>query len=127
MIAMLLSSSSVLLANEVTEVPLRGNFVQSDTTVVMNINLIRKANAKMIERNHFKTIIEQQDSIIADKDKYIKVQTNVISLFHHKVVDKENEIISLKERIDKEHAKRKHVTYSLGGIILGIITASLVF
>ena len=66
-----------LLASDKYDTPLRGIEWKSDTVkITIPIELLRKANIKMIERKYFKKIIVEQDSIITLKDKYILEQEN---------------------------------------------------
>ena len=87
MLAMLLSNFMSLLANDKYDTSLRGIEWKSDTIkVAIPIELLRKANIKMIERKYFKKIIIEQDSIITLKDKYILEQENVINDFQKRLL-----------------------------------------
>lgn len=90
-----------------------GDLIRADTTVVtVPIDLIRDANAKMIERLYLLDIVNQQDSIINAKDKYITIQKNLI-------VDKQN-------LINKEKKKaNKYKTTSI--ISIGVLILTLLF
>ena len=90
-----------------------GDLIRADTTVVtVPIDLIKDANAKMIERLYLFDIVNQQDSIINAKDKYITIQKDLI-------VDKQN-------LINKENKKvNKYKTTSI--ISIGLLILTLLF
>lgn len=116
---MLLYSSMNLLAKNEDNIPSTGEIIKSDTTVIIPINLIRQANAKMIERLYLLNILNEQDSIINMKDNYINTQSFVISDFQKKV----NEVNKLNESIEQELHKQKLKTNKLFGISSTIIIA----
>lgn len=105
-IVLLLNSLNLLAQRDSTNVPLRGSECSSDTAVaVVPINLLKQANAKMIERVYLININKEQDSIIIMKDKYINEQQKIITDFQMRVdnTNKLNESIKL----DLERQKRK--------------------
>lgn len=90
-----------------------GDLIRADTTVVtVPIDLIRDANTKMIERLYLLKIVNQQDSIITAKDKYITIQKDLI-------VDKQNLINKEKKRANK------YKTTSI--ISIGLLLLTLLF
>ena len=90
-----------------------GDVIRADTTVAtVPIDLIKDANAKMIERLYLINIVNQQDSIINDKDKYITIQNDLI-------VDKQNLINKEKQRVTK------YKTISI--ISIGLLILTLLF
>ena len=92
-----------LLASDKYDTPLRGIEWKSDTIkIAIPIELLRKANIKMIERKYFKKIIIEQDSIITLKDKYILEQENVINDFQKRLLVN----AQLNETIKKDFLKR---------------------
>lgn len=102
-----------------------GEITESDTTVVVPINLIRKANTKMIERKYLIDVVNQQDSIIILKNAYIGEQNKVINDFQNRVV----KLNALNESINNDLNKQKTKTrIAIGGglgvtigLIIGII------
>lgn len=102
-----------------------GEITELDTTVVVPINLIRKANTKMIERKYLIDVVNQQDSIIILKNAYIGEQNKVINDFQNKVV----QLNALNESINNDLNKQKTKTrIAIGGglgvaigLIIGII------
>ena len=93
--------------------PSMGDLIQADTTVVtVPIDLIKDANAKMIERLYLLDIVNQQDSIINAKDKYITIQKDLI-------VDKQNLINKEKKKVNK------YKTTSI--ISIGLLILTLLF
>lgn len=112
-IAMLLSNFMSLLASDKYDTPLRGIEWKSDTVkITIPIELLRKANIKMIERKYFKKIIVEQDSIITLKDKYILEQENVIDDFQKRLLVN----AKLNETIRKDLEREKVKSKIFGGI-----------
>lgn len=101
--------------------PSTGGVLKSDTTVTINIDYIRLANAKMIERSHLLRITNEQDSIIIMKDKYINEQQKVITDFQKRVnsANKLNEAI--KKDLEKQKTKNKIIGYGAGAAVIGLI------
>lgn len=127
MIVLLLSSSKNLLGQTNSNSPSTGEVLRTDTAVVkVPIYLIRKANAKMIERAYLIEINKQQDSIIYMKDKYIGEQQKVIVDFQKKV-DNANKINeSIQKDLDKQKKTNKVITYGSIGVIIGLLTGLIV-
>ena len=120
---MLLLSCSKSYAQQTNDSVLSTGEVEcSDSAVVaVPVILIKKANAKMIERNYLLYITNEQDSIIRMKDKYINEQQKIIIDFQKRVnnTNKLNETI--KKDLAKQKKRNKIITYGSGGIILGLI------
>lgn len=126
-IVLLLNSLNLLAQQNNINVPLRGSECSSDTTVaVVPINLLKKANVKMIERNYLININKEQDSIIIMKDKYINEQQKVIADFQMRVnnTNKLNE--SIKLDLEKQKRKNKIISYGAGGVIFGLLISLIV-
>lgn len=121
-IVLLLNSLNLLAQRDSTNVPLRGSECSSDTAVaVVPINLLKQANAKMIERVYLININKEQDSIIIMKDKYINEQQKIITDFQMRVdnTNKLNE--SIKLDLERQKRKNKIIGYGAGGVILGLL------
>lgn len=124
---MLLSNSLNLLANDNDTLPLRGIGYKSDTAIAkIPINLIRKANVKMIERIYLLDINKQQDSIIIMKDKYINEQKKIIIDFQNRVneVNKLNQ--SVNNSLKKEKRKNNIILGSSVGTIISLIIGLMI-
>ena len=122
MIVLLLSSSKNLLGQTNDSIPSTGNWSKADTTIaVIPIYLIKQANAKMIERLYLIEVVNQQDTIIDMKDKYINEQQRIITDFQKRVNDTNKLNETIKKDLDKQKKRNKIITYSTGGIILGLI------
>ena len=127
MIVLLLNSLNLLAQRDSTNVPLRGSECSSDTAVaVIPINLLKQANAKMIERVYLININKEQDSIIIMKDKYINEQQKVIADFQMRVnnTNKLNE--SIKLDLERQKRKNKIISYGAGGVIFGLLIGLIV-
>lgn len=122
MIVLLFSCLENLQAATNDSIHSTGGVECSDSAVVaVPIVLIKKANAKMIERNYLLLITNNQDSIITMKDKYINEQQKIITDFQKRVdtAVKLNE--SVKKDLEKQKAKNKIIGYGAGAAILGLI------
>lgn len=112
-----------LLANDKYDTSLRGIEWKLDTIkVAIPIELLRKANIKMIERKYFKKIIIEQDSIITLKDKYILEQENVINDFQKRLLVN----AKLNETIRKDLEREKVKSKIFGGIAGVAIVVTIV-
>lgn len=112
-----------LLASDKYDTPLRGIEWKSDTIkVAIPIELLRKANIKMIERKYFKKIIIEQDSIITLKDKYILEQENIINDFQKRLLVN----AKLNETIRKDLEREKIKSKIFGGIVGVAIVVTIV-
>lgn len=119
---MLLSSSKSLLGQINDSIPSTGNWSKADTTIaVVPINLIKQANAKMIERVYLLEVVNQQDTIINMKDKYINEQQRIITDFQKRVNDTNKLNETIKKDLDKQKKRNKIIAYGSGSIILGLI------
>ena len=126
-IVLLLNSLNLLAQQNNINVSLRGSECSSDTAVaVVQINLLKKANVKMIERNYLININKEQDSIIIMKDKYINEQQKVIADFKMRVnnTNKLNE--SIKFDLERQKRKNKIISYGAGGVIFGLLIGLIV-
>lgn len=122
MIVLLLSYSKNLLAATNDSIPPTGGVERTNSAIfAVPAELIKKANVKMIERNYFRIIVNEQDSIITMKDKYINEQNKIIIDFQKRINDANrlNEII--KNDLNKQRSKNKIIGYSAGTAIIGLI------
>ena len=119
MLLLICSKSYAQQTND--SVPSTGGVLKSDTAVIINIDYIRLANIKMIERNYLIYITNEQDSIINMKNKYINEQQKIIVDFQKRVTDanKLNEFV--KKDLEKQKTKNKIIGYGSGAVILGLI------
>ena len=122
MIALLLFSSKNLLAQTNNDFPSTGKELKSDTTyVTVPINLIKQANAKMIERLYLININSKQEEIFKEQCYYIDEQTKIITDFKQKLVDSNNNIISIQNDLDRMKKRNKIITYGATGVIVGLL------
>ena len=122
MIVLLSNSLNLLAQQDNINVPLRGSECNSDTAVaVVPINLLKQANAKMIERIYLININKEQDSIIIMKNKYINEQQKIITNFQIQVdnANKLNE--SIKLDLERQKIKNKIICYGACGVIFGLL------
>ena len=122
MIVLLLFSSKSLLAQTNNDSPSTGKVLKSDTTyVTVPVNLIKQANAKMIERLYLIDINSKQEEILKEQSYYIDEQTKIITDFKQKLVDSNNNIISIQNDLDKMKKRNKVITYGAAGVIVGLL------
>jgi predicted RNase H-like nuclease (RuvC/YqgF family) len=97
-----------------------------DTTVVIGINTIRQATIKLIERNEYREVCFQKDSIISNYKEYISLQNNQIENLkfeNYQLMEQNDEYIRINEEIAESLNKQKRLTAFAGGIAsVGIIT-----
>lgn len=108
------------------DIPSTGNLIKSDTTFVsIDINYIRLANAKLLERQYLLKSIEYKDSIIIDYKNYIAEQEKINKDFQNKII----EANKLNEKLNKNiERKRKAliVTTSVAATaVLGLVLISI--
>ena len=95
-------------------IPLRGvnNNLDSSKVAIIEVDLLRKANIKLIERKMLIEVCNQQDTIIAFKDSYILEQERIIKDFQNKVLQTNEINTELSRSLDKQ----KKITYIVGGV-----------
>lgn len=125
MIVLLLSCSKNLLAQINDSVPSTGDLQLSDTTIMIDINYIKLANSKLIERKYLLKVVDEQDSIIGFKDNYIIEQKKIITDFQNRI----NDAIKINEAIKQDIEKQKKHIKVVGGIAgsaIAILVISLI-
>lgn len=117
MILLLLSCSINLLANDTTT----GEQIIEDSCTCVNINIIRKANDKLIERKYLLKVNSAQDSIITLNNKYILQQDTVINDLKERIVKINNINEDLQKQYERERKKKIIYGSVAGGCIVGIV------
>lgn len=108
-------------------VPSTGEIKLSDTTnVIISIDYIKQANAKMVERLYLLRITNEQDSIILMKDKYINEQQKIIVDFQQRVKEANKINQQINTDLAKQHSKFNAVCWGGGGIIVALLIGLLV-
>ena len=119
---MLLICSKNLLGQINDTTSLRGS---GDSLVVVDVATIREANVKLLERNLFKTIVSQQDTIILNQFDIIEKykQENIYLVKTNVDLEKEyKDTIELNEKLNKNLKYNKIIAYTLGGISIATIS-----
>ncbi|MBP3201342.1 MAG: hypothetical protein J6M39_06825 [Lachnospiraceae bacterium] len=96
-----------------------------DSLVVVDIATIREANIKLLERNLFKTVVAQQDTIILNQYDIIEKykQENVYLVKTNTDLEKEyKNTIELNKQLNKNLKYNKIIAYTLGGVSIATIT-----
>lgn len=122
MIALLLNYSKNLQAATNDDIPSTGRVECSDSAVIaVPALLIKKANAKMIERKYLLLITNEQDSIINMKDKYINEQQKIITDFQKRIADTNKLNEAVKKDLETQKTKNKIIGYGAGAAIISLI------
>lgn len=107
--------------------PPTGEIKLSDTTnVIIPINYIKQANAKMIERFYLLRITNEQDSIILMKDKYINEQQKIIVDFQQRVKEANKINQQINTDLAKQRSKFNAVCWGGGSVIVALLIGLLV-
>lgn len=108
-------------------VPSTGEIKLSDTTnVIIPINYIKRANAKMTERLYLLRITNEQDSIILMKDKYINEQQKIIVDFQQRVKEANKINQQINTDLAKQRSKFKAIGWGGGGVIVALLIGLLI-
>lgn len=78
-----------------------------DGKCIVPIELIRKANAKLVERKYFAKIICQQDTIINLQKQEIKEYSIIVSDMQSRILDANKYNEELQVIIEKQRVKNK--------------------
>lgn len=121
---MLLTNLTNLFGQNEFKTSFTGNI--KDTLVTLPISTIRLATIKLIERNEYKELCFQKDSVIKDYKEYISLQENKIQnlkIENYDLLEKNNDYAKINEDITKDLIKQKRLTMFAGGVAtVGIIT-----
>lgn len=88
-----------------------------DTTVVVPISIIRKANIKLIEGNYYREISYQKDTIICNLN-------DMVSLYSQSNEELHKQIIA-NEKINKDLQRSLNRKDKLNNILIGTTTVGL--
>lgn len=122
MILVLLNFLKVWSQNN--DLSLRGINHNTDTTITINIDYIRKANIKLIERKYLLKLNLEKDSIINLKNDYINEQYIIIDSLNNKLVTQHKVINNITKDLNKQ--KKNIIIYSVGGTLIGIIIGLII-
>ena len=96
---------------------LQGVDYKVDTSIILNLEQIKQINAKLIEREYYKDLNNLKDSLIIQKDKYIREQNLVIGECRKEVAN----TTVLNEKLSKNIKTYKTVTIIGSGCIIGLL------
>lgn len=122
MILVLLNFLKVWSQNN--DLSLRGINHNTDTTITINIDYIRKANIKLIERKYLLKLNSEKDSIIDLKNDYINEQYIIIDSLNNKLITQHKVINNITEDLNKQ--KKNIIIYSVSGTLIGIIIGLII-
>lgn len=98
-------------------IPLQGVCRKADTIVTLSLEQIKQINAKLIEREYYKNLNNLKDSLIIQKDKYIREQNLIVGECRKEVAN----ITVLNEKLSKNIKTYKTVTVIGSGCIIGLL------
>ena len=117
MILVVLNIFGNLLMASNKHIPLQGVCRKSDTIVTLNLEQIKQINAKLIEREYYKNLNNLKDSLIIQKDKYIREQNLIVGECRKEVAN----ITVLNEKLSKNIKTYKTVTVIGSGCVIGLL------
>ena len=127
MILLLLNCFINLQANDITSpdsiVLFTGQQICSDTLITVPINIIRKANDKMIERKYLLKVNAAQDSIICLNNDYIIQQDSIIFDLKNRILKTNKINEDLQKQYEKERKKKIIYGSVAGGLAVGIVVS----
>ena len=100
-----------------------------DSIVGVPISTIKIATIKLIERNEYKEISSQKDSIIENYKKYISLQDNQIENLkfeNYQLMIQSDDYIRINEEISESLNKQKRLTVFASGVASAAIIVSIV-
>lgn len=100
-----------------------------DSIVGIPISTIKVATIKLIERNEYKEISSQKDSIIENYKKYISLQDNQIENLkfeNYQLMIQNDDYIRINEEIAESLNKQRRKTLYLGGIASAAIVTTII-
>ena len=101
----------------------KGEFIQDSSNVIINIDYIRLANQKLIERNYLIEANKYKDSIIVDYKNYIKEYERLEKQYKNKI----NECNRINEELNNSLNKQKKISLICGtGVAISVITIVLI-
>lgn len=108
-------------------IPSTGEIKLSDTTnVIIPIDYIKQANAKMIERLYLLRITNEQDSIILMKDKYINEQQKIIVDFQQRVKEANKINQQINTDLVKQRSKFNAIYWGGSSVIVALLIGLLI-
>lgn len=99
-----------------------------DSLVVLPISTVRLAAIKIIERNEYKEICFQKDSIILNYKDYVKLQDNQIENLkfeNYQLMEENDNYVRINEEIANSLKREKRISLYLGGIATAAIVTTI--
>ena len=100
-----------------------------DSLVSLPISTIKLATIKIIERNEYKEICSQKDSIILNYKDYINlqdIQIENLKFENYQLMTQNDDYIRINEDIADALSKQKRKTLYLGGIASAAIVTTII-
>lgn len=117
-IVLLLCCSKSWCQNKVSELSFTGEIqLASDSTCIVSIKLIKQANIKLIERNSFTKVMQEQEDIIKLQKLELKEYSVIVGDMQNRIVSYNTINNNLNKQI-KQYKKRNKI---LIGTSCGVI------
>lgn len=120
MILLLLSCSTLWSMTT----PFKESDGEVDTTVVVPISIIRKANIKLIEGNYYKEISYQKDTIICNLNDMISLYSESNEELHKRLIANEKLNSDLQRNLNR---KDKMNNILIGTTTVGLLGTIILF
>lgn len=100
-----------------------------DTLVTLPLSTVKLATIKLIERNEYKEICSQKDSVIENYKKYISLQNNQIENLkfeNFQLMEQNDSYLRINETIAEDLSKQKRLTAFAGGLAGAAIVTTII-
>lgn len=96
-------------------------FAQTDSLIVVPIELIKEANIKLAERNYYKELSEKQDELIFDLEELNYTKTEQIKSLandNYTLYTKNKQYENINKSLEKSLKQSRTCNYIFGGVAI---------
>lgn len=117
-IALLLCCSKSWCQNKVSELSFTGEIqLAPDSTCIVSIKLIKQANIKLIERNSFTKVMQEQEDIIKLQKLELKEYSVIVGDMQNRIVSYNTINNNLNKQIEQYKKRNKILIGTSCGVI----------
>ena len=117
-IVLLLCCSKSWCQNKVSELSFTGEIqLASDSTCIVQIKLIKQANIKLIERNSFTKVMQEQEDIIKLQKLELKEYSVIVGDMQNRIVSYNTINNNLNKQIEQYKKRNKILIGTSCGVI----------
>lgn len=125
-IALLLCCSKSWCQNKVSELSFTGEIqLAPDNTCIVPIKLIKQANIKLIERNSFTKVIQEQEDIIKLQKLELKEYSVIVGDMQNRIVSYNTINNNLNKQIE-QYKKRNKILIGTSCGVIAVATLILI-